>query len=206
VAKIGETDKANHQYEFDDFWAAAAAGNLPAVSFLRGSEVTDGHPGYSDPLAEQRYLVTVLNRLQQLPQWQKMVVFITWDDSDGWYDHVMPPIVNQSQDPAHDALVSGDSCGPNTPLDGYQDRCGHGPRIPLLIMSPFAKPNSVLHSLVDTSSLIRFIEDNWNLGRIGSGSFDFLAGSLLNAFDFDHPHRTPLFLDPSTGEPLKLSP
>jgi phospholipase C len=148
-------------------------------------------------------LVTVLNRLQQLPQWQNTVVFITWDDSDGWYDHVMPPIVNQSQDPRHDALVSGDSCGPSTPLGGYQDRCGHGPRIPLLIISPFAKPNSVLHSLVDTSSLIRFIEDNWNLDRIGGGSFDSLAGSLVNAFDFDHPHRRPVLLNPSTGEPVE---
>jgi hypothetical protein len=63
---IGRTDQANHQYEFDDLWAAAAANSMPAVSFLRGSEVTDGHPGYSDPLAEQGYLVTVLNRLQQL--------------------------------------------------------------------------------------------------------------------------------------------
>ena len=202
VAMIGATDQANHQYEFDDFWSAAAAGNMPAVSFLRGSEVTDGHPGYSDPLTEQRYLVTVLNRLQRLPQWQSTVVFITWDDSDGWYDHVMPPIVNQSQDPAHDALVAGDSCGLSTPLAGYQDRCGHGPRIPLLIISPFAKPNSVVHSLLDTSSLIRFIEDNWNLGRIGNGSFDSLAGSVLKAFDFNHPHAGPLFLDPSSGEPV----
>jgi len=202
VAMIGATEQANHQYEFDDFWTAAAAGNMPAVSFLRGSEVTDGHPGYSDPLAEQRYLVTVLNRLQQLPQWQHTVVFITWDETDGWYDHVMPPIVNQSQDPAHDALVSGDSCGRSTPLGGYQDRCGYGPRIPLLIISPFAKPNSVIHSLNDTSSLIRFIEDNWNLGRMGGGSFDSAAGSLINAFDFDHPHQQPLFLDQSTGEPF----
>jgi phospholipase C len=202
VAMIGATDEANHQYDFDQFWAAAAAGNLPAVSFLRGSEVTDGHPGYSDPLAEQEYLVTVLNRLQQLPEWKNTAVFITWDDSDGWYDHVMPPIVNQSQDPNHDALVAGNSCGQVTPLGQYQDRCGYGPRIPLLIISPFAKRNSVLHTLVDTSSIIRFIEDNWNLGRIGSGSFDSIAGSLLDAFDFDHPRRSPLLLNASTGEPV----
>jgi len=201
VAMIGETDQANHQYDFNDFWAAATNGNMPAVSFLRGSEATDGHPGYSDPLREQSYLVAVLNRLQKLPQWQNTVVFITWDDSDGWYDHVMPPIINQSQDPAHDALVANDSCGNSHPLGGYQDRCGHGPRIPLLIISPFVKPNSVLHSLADTSSLTRFIEDNWNLGRIGGGSFDAIAGSLTGAFDFHHPHPTALILDPSTGEP-----
>jgi phospholipase C len=199
-AMIGKTDEANHQYAFDDFWTAAAAGNMPAVSFLRGSEVTDGHPGYSDPLAEQGYLVEVLNRLQQLPQWHSTVVFITWDDSDGWYDHVMPPIVNQSQDPAHDGLLAGGSCGTRAPLGRYPDRCGYGPRIPLVIISPFAKPNFVLQSVNDASSLIRFIEDNWNLGRIGSGSFDAIAGSLLDAFDFAHPHNTPLLLDPDTGE------
>jgi phospholipase C len=91
---IGRTDPANHQYEFDDFCAAAAANNMPAVSFLRGSEVTDGHPGYSDPLAKQGYLVTVLNRLQQLAQWPSTVVFITWDDSR-WL--VRPPNATHQQ-------------------------------------------------------------------------------------------------------------
>ena len=79
VDTIGRTDPANHQFEFDDFWAAAANNNMPAVSFLRGSEVTDGHPGYSGPLAELDYLVTVLNRLQQLPRWPSTAVFITGD-------------------------------------------------------------------------------------------------------------------------------
>ena len=198
---IGKTDQANHQYDFSDFWTAAAAGNMPAVSFLRGSEVTDGHPGYSDPLAEQAYLVDVLNRIQQLPQWSSTVVFITWDDSDGWYDHVMPPIINQSDDPNHDGLLPGGSCGTTAPIGGKPDRCGYGPRIPLVIISPFARQNYVLHTVNDASSLIRFIEDNWSLGRIGHGSLDEFAGSLLEAFDFQHPHNQPLILDEDTGEP-----
>jgi phospholipase C len=202
---IGITDQANHQYEFDDFWTVAEAGHMPAVSFLRGSETTDGHPQQSDPLAEQTYLVGVMNRLQRLPQWPNTAVFITWDDSDGFYDHVMGPIINQSQDPDEDALLPG-SCGTNPALGADQDRCGHGPRIPLLILSPFAKPNSVFHSLVDTSSLIRFIEDNWGLGRIGGGSLDELAGSLIGAFEFDHPVVTPLMLDPASGELVGSSP
>ena len=201
---IGKTDQANHQYEFEDFFTAAMAGNMPAVSFLRGSETTDGHPQQSDPLAEQAYLVGVINRLQQLPQWQNTAVFITWDDSDGWYDHVMPTIINHSQDPSHDALFAN-SCGTNAPLGGSQDRCGYGPRIPLLIISPFAKENFVDHSLSDQSSLIRFIEDNWSLGQIGNGSFDALAGSLMNAFDFNHPRPAPLSLDPNSGEPADIN-
>jgi phospholipase C len=102
----------------------------------------------------------------------------------------------------NNALHAG-SCGTNPPLGGSQDRCGYGPRIPLLIISSFAKENFVDHSLSDLSSLIRFIEDNWSLGRIGNGSFDALAGSLVNAFDFHHPRFEPLPLDPISGEPVE---
>jgi phospholipase C len=79
---------------------------------------------------------------------------------------------------------------------------GYGPRLPLLVVSRWAKINFVDHSLTDQSSIVRFIEDNWLGGqRIGGGSFDALAGSLLNAFDFGPGiHARKLFLDPSTGE------
>jgi phospholipase C len=70
--------------------------------------------------------------------------------------------------------------------------------MPLLVISPYAKANFVDHSLTDQSPILRLVEDNWNLGRIGGGSFDAKAGSLLNMFDFGR--RQPrLFLDPSTG-------
>jgi phospholipase C len=109
-------------------------------------------------------------------------------------------MVNQSNDPAHDALLPNSSCGGGAPLDDIEDRCGYGPRIPLLIISPYAKRNYVLHSLNDASSIIRFIEDNWNLGRIGNGSFDAIAGSLMDAFDFQRSHAERVILDPDTGE------
>lgn len=87
-------------------------------------------------------------------------------------------------------------------LGGFQGRAGYGPRLPFLIISPFAKENFVDHTITDQSSIIRFIEDNWKLGRIGNGSFDELAGSLLNMFDFDGgPREGRLILDPQTGEP-----
>jgi phospholipase C len=72
----------------------------------------------------------------------------------------------------------------------------------LLLISPFARKNYVAHGVADQSSILRFIEDNWNLGRIGGGSFDAIAGSLLNMFDFAHPREETLFLDPATGGPL----
>jgi phospholipase C len=75
------------------------------------------------------------------------------------------------------------------------------PDFPLWAISPFAKENFVDHTITDQSSILRFIEDNWKLGRIGNGSFDELAGSLLNMFDFKRePHDRRLFLDPNSGE------
>jgi len=199
VAMIGRTDQANHQYDITEFWQAVQAGNMPAVSFLKAPAFQDGHAGYSDPLAEQTFLVSTINRLQQSPQWESTAVIISYDDSDGWYDHAMPPIVSQSNTTA-DALTGPGSCGQSA-AGSVQGRCGYGPRLPLLAISRFARTNFVDHSLTDQSSILRFIEDNWNLGRIGGGSLDAIAGSLFNMFDFDHPRAGKLILDPSSGEP-----
>jgi len=114
----------------------------------------------------------------------------------------MGPIVSQSATP-DDALTNG-SCGSAAnALGGIQGRCGYGPRLPFLLISPFAKPNFVDHSITDQSSPIHFIEDNWLGGtRLGGGSFDSIAGSPSNLFDFDqdHGHTHKLLLDPSAGE------
>jgi phospholipase C len=199
IAMIGKTDQANHQYDLSNFWDAATRGDMPAVNFLKASGYQDGHAGYSDPLDEQHFLVDTINRLQKLPTWSSTAVIIAYDDSDGWYDHVMGPIVSQSNDPAYDALSDPGQCG-TLKAGAYPDRCGYGPRLPLLVISPFAKENFVDHSITDQTSILRFIEDNWRLGRIGNQSFDALAGSLSNMFDFSsHRNSARLFLDPSTG-------
>ena len=203
VAMIGYNDQANHQYSLDDFWRAVDSQHLPSVVFLKASVTDTGHPADSSPLAEQQFLVDVINRLQRTPEWNEMAILISYDDSDGWYDHVMPPIVSQSHDPVNDALLGPQGlCG--LPAEGaYQDRCGYGPRLPLLVISPFAKRNVVDHRLTDQSSILRFIEDNWQLGRIGDQSFDEKAGGLGGLFDFEERserHR-PLILSPQTGEP-----
>jgi phospholipase C len=205
VAAIGTDDVAHHQYDITDFWTAADAGNMPAVSFLKAPAYQDGHPGSSDPLAEQKFLVTTLNRIQQLPEWSNTVVIVAWDDSGGWYDHVYHAPVN----PSNDAGVTGDtltgpgSCG-GTPAPGaYLDRCGYGPRIPLMVLSPWSKINYVDDTLNDQTSILRLIEARWSLGTIGDQSFDAnpLGGTLLGMLDFAHPHPTPLLLNPSTGLP-----
>ena len=204
VATIGHNnDRANHQYDLSDFWNAIEAGNMPEVSFLKASMYQTGHPGYSDPLDEQAFLVNIINRLQKTPQWNSTAIMIAYDDPGGWYDHVMPPIISQSNDPKYDRLL-GDSglCGHARP-GNYEDRCGFGARLPLLIISPYAKVNYVDHSITDQSSILRFIEDNWHLGRIGDQSFDETAGSLLNMFNLtaatNNHYAKSLFLDPLTG-------
>ena len=200
VAAIGHTDQANHQYDICDFWQALDAHNLPAVSYLKAPAYQDGHAGYSSPVFEQPFLVDTINRLMKSPYWEHIAIVISYDDSDGWYDHAMPPNVNQSQTP-YDVFTGDGQSGSNLPLGGYQGRFGYGPRLPLLVVSPFAKQNFVDHNISDQSSILQFIEDNWNLGRIGDSSFDELAGSLVNMFDFFSEHHAGrLILDPNTGE------
>jgi phospholipase C len=203
VSMIGQTDQANHQYDLSNFWQAVNAGNQPSVSFLKAAKYQDGHAGYSDPQDEQNFLVNTINSLEKLPTWNQTAVVINYDDSDGWYDHVMGPIVNQSNDPINDGLTDPGMCG--TPQQGaYLDRCGYGPRLPLIVISPFARENFVDNSVTDQSSILRFIEDNWQLGSIGNQSTDAIAGTLNNLFNFSHPDfHNKLFLDPITGEPTK---
>jgi len=200
AALIGHNaDQAKHQYDIADFWAAVNAGNLPEVSFLKAPGYQDGHAGYSDPLAEQEFIVNAINRLQSLREWNETAVIIAYDDSDGWYDHVVPPIVSPSNTMA-DAFNGIGQCGTSA-AGSEQGKCGFGPRLPLLVISPFAKRNYVDGTLTDQSSILRFIEDNWNTGRIGGGSSDVKAGTLLNMFDFKHPIGK-LFLNPQTGQPV----
>jgi len=207
VNMIGvDGDQANHQYDVQDFVTALKAHNMPAVSFLKAQGYQDGHAGYSTPLDEQWFIVSILNILEQTPEWQSTAVVIAWDDSDGWYDHQMSPIVNQSQTAA-DALTAPGQCGSsaNTALAGVsvehaQGRCGYGPRLPFLVISPYSKKNFVDHSVIDQSSITRFIEDNWLGGQRITGSFDALAGTINSMLDFTSPSNSGEYLlDPLTG-------
>jgi len=196
VQAIGQTDRANHQYDISDFDAALQAGSMPAVSFLKAPEYQDGHAGYSDPLDEQQFVVSEINKIQQSPDWKSTAIVLAYDDSDGWYDHQRSPIVNGSHDAAQDQAIC--TAKPTT-LGAYADRCGYGPRLPLLVVSPFSKVNHVDHTLTDQTSVLKFIEDNWFTGRIGDASFDTRANSLTGMFDFWWPKARKVTLDPKTG-------
>jgi phospholipase C len=211
VHAIGSTDQANHQYDIQDFYDAVNAGNLPAVSYLKAPGFQDGHAGYSDPLDEQNFVVYTINLLQRSSEWSSTAVVIAYDDSDGWYDHQIGPIVNQSATSA-DALTGPGQCGTgasalpgvSSSTEHAQGRCGYGPRLPLLVVSPWAKSNFVDHTVTDQTSVLRFVEDNWLGGeRIGEGSFDALANPINNMFDFaKESNRGPYLLDPTTGTVL----
>jgi phospholipase C len=195
-------DPANHQYDTHDFFDALRIGNFPAVSYLKAPAYQDGHPGYSDPVDEQTFVDNVMTALESSPDWSTTLVVFSYDDSDGWYDHQAPPIVNQSAS-AQDFLNGTGVCNsgaqqgdggapPATPLLGVapdggvgvpvQGRCGYGTRIPLLLSGPFVKKNYVDHTLTDQSSVLKFVEDNWLGGeRIEpGGSFDTIAGPISN--------------------------
>ena len=214
VAAIGtNADAANHQYDTNDFTAALAAGNLPAVSFLKAPGFQDGHAGYSDPLDEQTFIVTMVNAIQSSPFWQNTAIILAYDDSDGWYDHVLN-IVNGSNT-TQDMLVSAGVCSSSTAsgataLAGVdpntthaQGRCGYGPRLPLVVISPWAKRNVVDSTVTDQSSVTRFIEDTFLSGtRLGGGSFDTVAGPLTGMFDFSQSvpsNPNVVLLNPKTG-------
>jgi phospholipase C len=205
-------DTANHQYDTSDFNALLAAINhgflspdhLPAVSFLKAPGYEDGHAAYSDPYDEQEFVTSEINALEQSPDWSSTAVVITYDDSDGFYDHVYSGVHNPSTG-VQDFLTGLGVCGTGNPIAGQNGRCGYGPRLPLLLISPWAKRGAVSHTLTDFSSIDKFIEDNWSLPRI-PGSFDSIAGSLSSMFDFHGPGDPKLFLDPNTGQPESPGP
>ena len=206
------TTVANHQYDSKDFFAALAAGNLPAVSFLKAPAYQDAHAGYSNPLDEQAWISGVINTLQQTQFWPNTAVFIAYDDSDGWYDHVYQSALNGSFT-TQDFLNGSGKCGasgttpvlsgPNSNGAPVQGRCGLGPRLPLMVISPWAKANYIDHTVVNQTSITRFIEDHMLAGaRIGGGSWDAQSGVLDNMFDTTHgsaPNVAPVLINSTTG-------
>jgi len=203
VVAIGHADQANHNYDISDFFDALKAGHLPSVSIIQPGGFVSGHAGYSDPLMEQAFLVESINAVMQSPEWESTAIIIAYDDSDGWYDHVSPPLQQASNTPIDYKCGNGNPA----PGDAYA-RCGLGPRQPFLVISPWAKTNYVDHTVINQASILAFIEKNWDLGYIdgpwtplpGLASADRTAGSIEGMFDFNHgPNIKRLILDPIKG-------
>ena len=201
---IGKTDRANHQYDLQDFDTALEQGNLPAVSFLKAANYQDGHAGYSNPLDEQAFITHYINELQKSPEWDSTAVVIAYDDSDGWYDHKAPEIRNGSNDPYQDKEICTAAAAKVGVAGGKDGQCGPGTRQPLLVISPYAKTNHIDSTYTEQTSVTKFIQDNWGLGRLGGIAFDERAGELNNMFDFNAAHKAPkLFLNETDGTVAK---
>jgi phospholipase C len=225
---VPQFNTPNHQYDTSDFDQLVSAitngelpaSALPAVSFLKAPGYQDSHAGYSEPGDEQQFVVRELNALERSPDWGSTAVIIAYDDSDGWYDHAVDGIRNPSLSPADNLTnttfsepTSG-QCGPSrqttAPLGGEQGRCGLGPRLPLLVISPFARHDYIDHDVSDQSSIINLIEYNWNLPAIAGSADRLLTAAdngehvkfdLAGMFRWGEDRSSKLFLNPITGEP-----
>lgn len=142
----------------------AAAGKLPAVSWVLPPGAENQYPTNSACDGEN-WTVTQLNALMKGPDWASTAVFIAWDDFGGFYDHVAPPGV---------------------------DEYGLGPRVPALVISPYAKPGYVSHVQYDHTSILKFIETQFGLASLNSR--DAAANDFSDAFDFTQTPQAPLLL------------
>jgi phospholipase C len=150
------------------FITDAKNGTLPAVSWLNTADSTNEHPPNA-ACAGENWTVNQLNALMQGPDWPTTVVFIAWDDFGGFYDHVVPPVV---------------------------DKFGLGPRVPLLIISPYSRAGYISHTQYEFASILKFIEVRFGLPALTNR--DLVANNMLDSFDFNQNPLPPLLLQART--------
>jgi phospholipase C len=133
---------------------------LPAVSWIVGAPGGDEHPPANVQAGENSVAQDIVNALGGSPYWPSVAVFVTWDDYGGFYDHVPPPAV---------------------------DAFGYGFRVPCLIVSPYARPGFLDHTVNDHTSILKFVETRFGLAPLSTR--DAAANDLSEAFDFASPPR-----------------
>ncbi|MEO8859379.1 MAG: acid phosphatase, partial [Burkholderiaceae bacterium] len=147
--------RAQHLKDFDvDFLPAAAAGNLPSVSFYKPQGNLNQHAGYASVQEGDAHIASLIDTLRKSPQWPHMLIVVTYDENGGFYDHA--------------AVPKGDRWGPGT-------------RIPAIIVSPYAKRGFVDHTQYDTASILRFITRRFGLEPL-PGMVQRDAGLRSNGF------------------------
>ncbi|MGA3167369.1 MAG: alkaline phosphatase family protein [Terriglobia bacterium] len=154
-----DESRMNRLVALDEYYEDLQEGTLPQVAWIIPDFQDSEHP--PEPLDQGMWYVTrIVNALMGSPYWSHTAIFLTWDDYGGFYDHVPPPEV-----------------------DAY----GYGPRVPMLVISPYAKPDYVSHYNYDFTSVLKFIEERWNLPHLTAR--DGRANGMLDCFDFDAPPR-----------------
>jgi phospholipase C len=141
-----------------------ASGQLPSVSWVIPSGQASDHSVTTDGSGPS-WVSSIVNAIGNSPYWANTAIFLTWDDWGGWYDHVAPPI-----DPTY----------------GYYE---YGFRVPLVVISAYAKPQYISHTTHDFGSILKYIEENFGLSSIAPGYADTRADDLSDCFDYN---QTPL--------------
>jgi acid phosphatase len=136
----GTADRALHLKDGDDFLRDIAQGTLPAVSFYKPAGRFTQHPSYTDLKSGDLHMADILDRLSHSPQWNEMMVIVTYDENGGYWDHVAPPAGA-----------------------GWGDRWGPGSRIPTMIVSPHAKRGYIDSTSYDTTSILKLITNRFAL-------------------------------------------
>jgi phospholipase C len=151
----GTAGRKEHLRDEEDFIAAARAGKLPAVSFVKPLGTNDEHPGYTDIISGERHAIELINAIRNGPNWKDAAIIITYDENGGFWDHVPPP---------------------------KGDRWGPGVRVPTIIISPFAKKGFVDHTTYETVSILAMIEHRFGIAPLGTR--DAAANDMRGAFSF----------------------
>ena len=175
------TRTSSHAHKIDQFFTDSAAGTLPGFCLVEPDFDHQSEENPQDIRVGEAFVATVLDALMKGPGWDKTVVVWCYDEHGGYYDHVPPP-----------AAIPPDGIKPDITaanLPGRYDRYGF--RVPAVIISPYAKPNHVSHTVYDHTSVLKLVEEKWNLGALTFR--DANANSPLDCLDLN---GTPAFLDP----------
>lgn len=154
---------SSHFVVRSQFLTDAAKGNLPALSWIMPASKYSDHPGQGNLSAGQAWVASVVNAVESSPEWNSTVLFLTWDDYGGFYDHVAPP---------------------------FADANGDGFRVPLLAIGPYVRQGYVSHTVGDFGSILRFMESQFGLPCLGAR--DCGATLPLDVFDFSQAPRAPI--------------
>jgi phospholipase C len=175
----------DHLKTIDEFFADAEAGKLPQFAFIdpnigrEGPINDDEHPPSMSPLGQQ-IVARVLDGLTRSPNWKKSALFLTYDEHGGLYDHVPPPKACPPDD-SPIKLEDGD------PVAGFDQL---GIRVPMMVVSPYAKKHFVSHRVYDHTSIVRFVEARFVMPALSNR--DANAEAPWEMFDFDNPpHEVP---------------
>ncbi len=190
--KMNYSQPNRHQRDLDVLYAALSGApingtvpDLPAISWVKAPTASDGHPGYSNPNSDDRFVGDLVSRLKSSRYWKDTALVVAFDETGGWWDHIAPPDLGGK----FATWVGGQPNLTGCQYAGDGLPCGEaglGPRMPMLVISRFAKRGFVDHSLLDTTSLVKWVEWNHRLPALGVwGNRDLTAGSLLTAFQFE---------------------